>query len=144
MNNEIDKRSLKTLVRKKRMQMKYLLTIVFTIIAMMIIVVLTIYISFLFGLEKISLEYYTLGKIKDMLLWLNAIILVETIIFVAIASWLSLGLSHKIAGPLYRIEKVIKEGLDNGELIEIKIRKNDELHEFVEVLNELIRKKTNK
>jgi hypothetical protein len=57
----------------------------------------------------------------------------------ALLSWiLSLLLSHRILGPLFRIEAILKEILQKGEYIPIKIRKDDDLHGIVNILNELL------
>lgn len=140
MNSETEKRSIRRILRKKRLQMQYLKLVISTIIVMMITVILTIYITFLFGIERMVPGIYDVSKIKDGLLWLTGILAIETLVFIAFAAWLSLSLSHRIAGPLDRLEKIIREEID-GVPFEIKIRKDDELHDLVEILNELIKKK---
>ncbi|MEW6557971.1 MAG: hypothetical protein AB1349_11585 [Elusimicrobiota bacterium] len=138
-----EKRSFKTVIRKKRLQFKYFIFTIFSLLSMMGVVILTIYITFLSAIEKMNLDYFGVARIKDMLFSLNSFLIIETIVFVVIAGYFSLRYSHKIAGPLHRLEKIVRQEID-GEPFEIKIRKDDELHDLVEELNELIRKKTKK
>ena len=138
--SENEKRQLKTLLCKKKMQARYLLISTGTIVSMMLIIMLTVYLTFLYGIEKMSLEFYDISKIRNILIWLTCVLLFETIIFSLFACWLSLRLSHKIAGPLFRIERCLMEQLESGPF-EIKIRKNDELHDFVQILNMFIKEK---
>jgi len=140
-DNDRRKSNPKALITKKRMQLKYFWITVSSVIVMMLIVTLSIYITFLYGIENMMKEMYDISKIKPVLIQMNYILIIETTIFVAFASWLSLRLSHRIAGPLYRIEKHIEEIIENGNLTEIKIRKKDELHDLVNTLNELIKYK---
>jgi methyl-accepting chemotaxis protein len=55
------------------------------------------------------------------------------IILVAVTSIL---FTHKVAGPIFKIEKIIKETYDNNDLTQrIYLRSGDELHELAEELN---------
>jgi hypothetical protein len=74
----------------------------------------------------------------------NFRVLVVTLFSIAIATsvlftWaISIRLSHKILGPLFRIEKLLKQIMNTGEVIPITIRKDDELHNIVELLNKIL------
>lgn len=51
----------------------------------------------------------------------------------------TLFISHRIAGPLYRLEKDINE-VKNGNLdIEIRVRKDDEFQDLAKSLNQMIK-----
>jgi hypothetical protein len=47
--------------------------------------------------------------------------------------------SHRIAGPLYRINNLLKEMAQNSELQEFKVRKSDFFQEIPESLNQALR-----
>jgi|WetSurMetagenome_2_1015567.scaffolds.fasta_scaffold122477_1 hypothetical protein len=55
--------------------------------------------------------------------------------YIALLSVSVINLSHRLIGPLYRIESIIKEALETGKAPAIKLRKNDELQDTVELLN---------
>jgi nitrogen fixation/metabolism regulation signal transduction histidine kinase len=48
--------------------------------------------------------------------------------------------SHRMAGPLYRIQKNLKELKQGESVTEIQIRKNDHFQELVGLLNDLLKK----
>ena len=131
--------SLSALITKKRMQLKYFWIAIFAVATIMIIVILSIYITFLFGIEHMINEMYDISKIKPVLIQINYTLLIELIVFIFFAGWLSLRLSHRIAGPLYRIEKSLIEIMEGKNIDEIKIRKYDELHDLVDILNEFLK-----
>jgi len=75
---------------------------------------------------------YALNKFK-----LNLFILI--IINILVILGLSLLISHQIAGPVYRIKKELKE-IGEGDLTKkLKLRKNDDLQDLVEVINDMVR-----
>lgn len=54
--------------------------------------------------------------------------------------WLfALGFSHRIAGPLYRIEKELDARISGEKTGPIQIRKNDEMQILVEKINKLLK-----
>jgi len=139
--NDRRKISLSALITKKRMQLKYFWIAIFAVATIMIIVILSIYITFLFGIEHMINEMYDISKIKPVLIQINYTLLIELIVFIFFAGWLSLRLSHRIAGPLYRIEKSLIEIMEGKNIDEIKIRKYDELHDLADILNEFLKSK---
>lgn len=66
-----------------------------------------------------------------LILGRNLLILTPFIIVIGIF------LSHRIAGPIFRIEKVMEE-IGNGNFkMRLAIRKSDQLHEMVEAVNKM-------
>lgn len=53
---------------------------------------------------------------------------------------ISLELSHRAAGPLYRMEKELDERIRGQKQGPIKLRKNDEFKSFVDKLNKVLAK----
>ncbi|MFA5096875.1 MAG: hypothetical protein WC478_06005 [Candidatus Omnitrophota bacterium] len=77
--------------------------------------------------DVLGIQYYHLAKE-----WAEAKILLLAVLLVVLScvGVLSLIYSHRIAGPIYRLQKAVtslREGKDSGV---IKIRKNDELQEL--------------
>ena len=50
----------------------------------------------------------------------------------------SLVFSHRIAGPIYRLERILDQLIRGEDVEHIRIRKNDELQGFAEKINKLI------
>ena len=57
---------------------------------------------------------------------------------VALVVWLGLVASHKVAGPLYRFKKVMKEVADGDMSVRMKLRKGDQLDDVAEAFNEMM------
>ncbi|TGN19605.1 methyl-accepting chemotaxis protein [Leptospira idonii] len=64
-----------------------------------------------------------------------------SVLYLALITIFSIFKSHKMAGPIYSIKRSLQR-LASGDPIEkIRIRKDDEFQELVEVLNEVIQKR---
>ncbi len=53
------------------------------------------------------------------------------------SAFLSIYLTHRLAGPLYRIEKSAKEMAEGNLALRIRLREKDELQELAETLNQV-------
>lgn len=74
--------------------------------------------------------------VRHQILMRGLLVLLPAGLLVAI---FSIFFSHRIAGPLYRLEKTLDK-INNGESVpEIQVRRGDELVELTEKLNGLIR-----
>jgi hypothetical protein len=65
-------------------------------------------------------------------------ILLNNLFISIIISILGIFYSHKIAGPVFRMNKDIGEVLDGKKGVIIKLRKTDKLHNLAERINQLI------
>ncbi|MBN2535196.1 MAG: hypothetical protein JXB88_20110 [Spirochaetales bacterium] len=65
-------------------------------------------------------------------------ILINNLIIVFIISILGIFYSHRIAGPVYRMDTDIKRVLNGEKGIIIKLRRTDKLHDLAETVNKLI------
>jgi len=118
--------------------------------------ILTVLATFIFGAAVGWLVYYITwsASLESKGIWLNQISLdeifhrVTTAIFftllgalvvgAGIGGILSLLITHKVAGPLYRIRKIVEEVSEGKEVEKIRIRKGDELQDFVEDFNRVL------
>lgn len=67
------------------------------------------------------------------------IVIVTAIPVILFIIWVAaLGLSHRIAGPMYRLEKELEERIQGIKQGPIKLRKNDEFRSLVDKLNKLL------
>ena len=68
----------------------------------------------------------------------NLIILIALPITLFVIWFIALELSHRIAGPLYRLEKELNERIDGKKSGPIQLREKDELKELADKINKLI------
>lgn len=124
---------------KKKFQLRYFLTNLSFMFFGALIVGYTVYSTgwALFGeqLSKICPQGYLSAQIK----FVNNTLFFRILLLMPIIAVTSLFLSHRIAGPLYRLEHCLKEIAQNLNLtLRFKLRKKDELKELAEALNKVI------
>jgi len=118
----------------KRMQLKVTIRVIFVAILFSLFVGFEVY---------ITIWPVVSGVIsKDMVsfvrhqIFIRAMFFFLPFIFVLAAS--SILLSHRVAGPLYRIERTLDRLIQGEDVEHIRLRKNDELKELAEKINKLI------
>lgn len=86
--------------------------------------------------EKLA-SVYPQGRLISIVNMVNSRILLSLILVTPMVALMGIFLSHKIAGPLFRIERTIRN-ITNGDLSEhIVLRKGDELSSLADVVNDL-------
>jgi len=68
----------------------------------------------------------------------NLIILIALPVTLFVIWFMALELSHRIAGPLYRLEKEINERIEGKKSGPIQLREKDELKALADKINKLI------
>lgn len=91
------------------------------------------------GLSESSEYFYFLENSSHQM---NLFFLCSSLIVLLFIYYFGLRLSHRIAGPLYKIDKVVDEVVLTGEEKEIKLRKNDFFKDHATKINSLIKLKT--
>lgn len=82
-----------------------------------------------------------LEPLKSLQLWMLA----SGLIFIVVIPILSIFISHKIAGPLFRFEKTLREALQSkGPVPPIHLRRGDELQSLADLINQLLDRFQNK
>ncbi len=82
-----------------------------------------------------------LEPLKSLQLWMLA----SGLIFIIVIPILSIFISHKIAGPLFRFEKTLREALQSkGPVPPIHLRRGDELQSLADLINQLLDRFQNK
>lgn len=77
-------------------------------------------------------------KTQDFFFISLILIILITVIGIGIAGMvIFILLSHRVAGPLYRFEKALREAKDGDLTVRIDLRKTDQLTEFKESINAL-------
>lgn len=133
--NSVKQRRLNYLINKD-FQLRYVAKVLFGIIIMALIVSLTIYYT---TWSRIMDAFYYLPAIASQFASLfssvNQALFTLLLIFIGLATIISVFISHRIAGPMFRFEKSLGS-IGEGDLsIRVSLRKNDEFHYLAEDFN---------
>ncbi len=116
------------------LQLKYAFMIGGVLMVMLLLVEFHTYIT----IQSLMPHLFSslLGRqVKVLQYWM----LVNGLVYVAGAAFLSIFISHKIAGPIHRLEQAIQEVLESGDpRLRITLRKNDEFHALADKINLLL------
>ncbi len=135
----------KTIFIKKDLQIKFILFVL---------------LSVLFGMVLFSYQFLTFLQniFKDHPVLLQRVyeegpallypLIIKSTIFFALLAIISALLSHKIAGPIYHLEKVCKEVKEGNTKVRVRLREGDALSDLAQsfntMLNVLTKKENNK
>ena len=128
---------------KKRIQLKYVKLLMITQAVSILLIVIVSNIIVYFVLETAQMGRFAEIRLGMIYFRINILFIIMAVIAVLSGGVLSLHLSHRFVGPLYRIENILRNTIVNGKPPAIRIRENDELHDLVDLLNRLIEKKIN-
>ncbi len=127
----------KKYIIKKGLQFRYIGLIFALVILACIVTGYTVFATgwTLLG-EKLA-NVYPQGRLVDVFKTTN-MTLIKNLLFISpLIFTLGLLFSHKIAGPLYRIEKTIDEIAKGNLGLRIRLRKGDELRDLADTINSM-------
>lgn len=87
--------------------------------------------------EKLA-NVYPQGRLIYIFRTVNLILIRNLLLISPLIFIMGLLFSHKIAGPVYRIEKTIDEIAKGNLALKIKLRKGDELRDLADIINIMI------
>ena len=120
---------------KKSLQFKYIALVLFFAFLVAFLTGYTIFqTSWAFLGEKLG-QVYPQGQLLSILKTTNAIVLFNLVLITPIIIIFSLIFSHRIAGPLYRLERVLYEVSKGNFNIKMYLRRKDELKDIAEIVN---------
>ncbi|MDD5688567.1 MAG: hypothetical protein PHE88_12130 [Elusimicrobia bacterium] len=120
----------------RKMQFKYAFMIGGALIFMLLVVEYHTFLTIKLALPNI-LSTSVGAQIKEIHLWL----IINGLVYALFIGVISIYMSHKIAGPIFKIKKDLREIIDTGNTNkQIFIRKGDELNDLVALINELLQK----
>jgi hypothetical protein len=128
---------------KRKLQLKYARILLLSQTASILIVIsfLTIIFTIMINQKVPLLEDAPSEKVYALIMIFYVI---ATVASVALTWLISIRLSHKILGPLFRIENLLNQAIETGEIPTFTIRKDDELQNIVTLLNTLFENIKNK
>ena len=106
---------------------------------LLFVILLAGVVFYFIGNKNLTSEYFQAHSLlkTTMELLLPALIFVNCL-GLAGAFWMILLFTHSIAGPIYRL-RILSESIKKGDLsIKIKFRKNDQLQELADILNQTL------
>ena len=118
----------------KRMQLKYALMIGVVLLVMVILVEVHSYLTMQSLLPNLFSSVMG-AEVKR----LQVSLLINGIIYTVVVALVSIVISHKIAGPVFRLKRDLREMIDTENYArKLSVRKGDELQDLVAVINELL------
>lgn len=125
------RRSWKNLLIKREFQIKVALLITLALLTLVVVFLFQTFVSLNYILQYgISVDTASRTRLFQMVFGL---------VYAVFIFLFSIYLSHKIAGPLYRLEKDVKALAQDGDLTRVfRLRKRDEMQGMAEALNGLV------
>lgn len=124
----------KIIMIKRGLQMKYVLLVFVTVLVTSVVVFLDVY----YVVGKSVLMHYEEVNLLPVIKSATALLALHLSLYLLVVLIYSLFVSHRFAGPIFRLEKV-SESLANGDLtVNVQFRKGDEFFETAEYMNRMI------
>jgi methyl-accepting chemotaxis protein len=129
----------RTYLIKRAFQFRYALIISLFILLTVGISSIITYLAVFPYLSRMLANVYPQGRLITILRIANIKTLFSAIVIIPFAAWFSIMISHRIAGPWYRMEAILRKIAEGGLISEVSLRKGDELQSLAGSLNMVIR-----
>jgi methyl-accepting chemotaxis protein len=125
----------KNFLINKKFQFKYIALITGTLLLMVLLIEFDIYSTMKTILPKVLFT----EEIRKDITAFNILLTIKSFVFIAIVAFMSIYFSHRITGPIYRLEKDLLLLISEGDLTkQFRLREKDELKEIAAALNAMI------
>lgn len=122
---------------KTRFQLKYTgLILLFMFIVAWAVGYTVYYTGWLLMGEKLA-NVYPQGRLVAIMKTINITLILRLVLIAPLVALFSILLSHRVAGPLFRIEQFLKSVAKGNLSIKLHLRKEDELQDLAEAINEM-------
>lgn len=126
---------------KNRLQRKYLVLILLSIISPLVIVGACLYyVIFQIMAEQLAIPESIAYNLFPVIERINFLLLFSVPAIIILLFILGLSLTHKFVGPLERLEDDIRRISEGDYSVRVKLRKDDDLRAIADVINKLIDK----
>ena len=122
---------------KRAFQLRYVGAILFFVLLITLISTITIYAAIFPYLSEKLANVYPQGRLVMVLRNANMKVLMSTAVVLPIAVWFGIMFSHRIAGPWYRMEVILREIAEGSLTARVNLRKGDELQSLGDAINEV-------
>jgi len=123
---------------KGKLQFRFVRLVALSVFIPMLALAAGFHLIFRLVIENAQLGRYAEAQLADVFFWVNIFTGIITIVSVLAAVFFAVHISHKIAGPVYRMETVLGEVIATGKIKKIQIRPKDELHNLVGLINTMM------
>jgi len=120
---------------KREFQLRYAAIVSGFILLSAVISSLTTYFAIFPYLSQKLANVYPQGRLMVVLKNANMKALLSTLVVLPFAAWFSMFLSHRIAGPWYRLEQILSEVAEGNLTSKVNLRKGDELQSLADAIN---------
>lgn len=124
---------------KKAFQLRYALILSVFILLTALISCLAVYLAIFPYLSEKLANVYPQARLAMILRSTNVKVLFSAFLMIPFAIWFSIIISHRIAGPWYRLETILRDMVKGDFSSEIRLRKGDELQSLADSLNDVIK-----
>ncbi|UCH12851.1 MAG: hypothetical protein JSW18_02635 [Candidatus Omnitrophota bacterium] len=122
---------------KRLFQLKYIgIILLFILLTIFLAGAITYYTIFPYLSEKLA-NVYPQSRLISILAVSNLRLFYASLALIPIAVWIGIALSHKIAGPLYRLENILLDMARGNMAEDIRLRKGDELKSLADAINKV-------
>lgn len=132
---------------EKKFQLRFAGMILLFMFAVALFCSLTIYYNTWMLLGEKLANVYPQGRLVGILKQANFVLFMRLLLITPLVGILAIVLSHRIAGPIFRIKKTLDEVTKGDYSKRLHLRNTDELKDVAESINkvmELLEKKKNK
>lgn len=120
---------------KKAFQLKYTGLILFFMLFTAILSSAAVYIAIVPFLSEKLASVYPQGRLSGVLRDANTKLFFSTALLLPIAAWFGITLSHRIAGPWYRLEVILRGMAEGSFTKDVTLRTGDELQSLASAIN---------
>ena len=127
----------KRYIVKKGFQLRFMVIIITAMVLIAIVTGLSIYTAVMQTLVN-QFHGENLAMIQHAITYK---LLIRSLLLIFAIAIISVFISHRVAGPIYKFERIIKDIALGKDVKEFKLRKRDEFYELALAINNLIKTK---
>jgi methyl-accepting chemotaxis protein len=122
---------------QREMQLRFARFVILFVVAASLLTGLTVFYTTFFMLGERLADVYPQGRLITIFRNAHIALVVNLIAILPVIFWMSIRFSHRVAGPLPKIYQALKDVRDGNFNVNLTLRKNDELHELADLINEM-------
>ena len=127
----------KRYIIKKGFQLRFMIIVIVSMLLIALVTSLSIYSAVM---QTLVTQFHgeNLALIKHAVTYK---LFIRSLLLIFAIAIMSVFISHRIAGPVYKFERIIRELAQGKKVEEFRLRKRDEFYELATAINDLIKSK---